>query len=255
MLQEVAKPPKQSWCTDGRNGPVDPQSSEWILLDLLLVPGNYMNKWHGKNNGGQKKQATADIARLINDAGVRVMHDAKQVQNKVQHFEQQFRVAYNFANTETGQGLQSNDKNSFDDAVRGLCTQYFDLFDVFHDRASSKPSYQNLAGLSSSEEDVHKNKDDSFNNDATEDDESFIDDADATTAQCHVGDTEPVAKPSGAGKKNYIADLETPAAKHRGSGGIASGYAKKSHSGLSTGFFKGGREVTDSHACLCDVRA
>ena len=204
---------------------------------------------------GKKKQAASDIARLINDAGVHVTCDAKQVQNKVQHFEQQFRVAYNFANTEIGQGLQSNDKNSFDDAVRGLYTQYFDLFDVFHDCASSKPSYQNLAGLSSSDEDVHKNMDDSFDDDATKDDESFIDDADATTAQRHVGDTEPVAKPSGAGKKNYIADLEMPAAKHRGSGGIASGYAKKSRSGPSIGFFKGGREVTDSQAHLRDARA
>ena len=195
-----------------------------------------MTKWHGKNNGGQKKVA-GDIAHLINDAGVHVMCNAKQVQNKVQHLEQQFRVAYNLANTKTGQGLESNDKNSFDDAVCGLCTQYFDLFDVFHDRASSKPSYQNLAGLSSSDEDVHKNKDESFDDDATEDANSFgdDDDADATMAQRH--------------------GVSMLAAKRCGHGGIASGYAKKSHSGLSIGFLKDDREVTDSHAHLCDARA
>ena len=219
--KKVAKPPKLTWCTDGSNGPMDPQSSERILLDWLLVPGNYMIKWRGKNNGGQtKKKVTADIARLINDAGVRVLRDDKQVQNKVQHFEQQFRAAYDFANTETGQGLQSNDKNSFDDAVRG---QYFDLFDVFHDRASSKPSCQNLAGLSSSDEDVDKNKDDSFVDGAT---------------------TAP----------RRIADLQMPAAKCHGSCGIASGYAKKSHSGPNIGVLKGGGEATDSHARLCDAR-
>ena len=233
--KKVAKPPKLTWCTDGSNGPMDPQSSEWILLDWLLVPGNYMNKWCGKNNGGQtKKKVAADIACLINDAGVCVSRDDKQVQNKVQHFEQQFRAAYDFANTETGQGLQSNDKNSFDDAVRGLCTQYFDLFDVFHDRASSKPSCQNLAGLSSSDEDVDKNKDDSIDDDATEDDDSFIDGA--TTAL------------------RRIANLQTPAAKRRGSRGIASGYAKKSRSGPNFGVLKGGGEATDSHARLCDAR-
>ena len=156
------------------------------------------------------------------------------MQNKVQHFEQQFRAAYDFANTETGQGLQSNDKNSFDDAVRGLCTQYFDLFDVFHDWASSKPSCQNLAGLSSSDEDVDKNKDDSIDDDATEDDDSFVNGA--TTAP------------------RRIADLQMPAAKCHGSHGIASGYAKKSRSGPSIGVLKGGGEVTDSHAHLCDAR-
>ena len=236
--KKVAKPPKLTWCTDGRNGPMDSRSSEWILLDWLLVPGNYMNKWCGKNNGGQtKNNVAANIARLINDAGVCVSRDDKQVQNKVQHFEQQFRAAYDFANTETGQGLQINDKNSFDDAVCGLCTQYFDLFDVFHDRASSKPSCQNLAGLSSSDEDVDKNKDDSFDDDATEDNDLFVDGANATMAlRC-------------------IADLHTPAAKWRGSRGIASGYAKKSHSGPSIGVLKGGGEAMDSHAHLCNARA
>ena len=114
------------------------------LLDWLLVPGSYMNKWHGKNNGRQTKQVTANIAHLINDAGVHVTRNAKQVQNKVQHLEQQFRVAYNFANTKTGQGLESNDKNSFEDAVCGLCTQHFDLFEVFHDCASSRPPIKTL---------------------------------------------------------------------------------------------------------------
>ena len=119
-----------------------------------------------------------------------------------------------------------------------------------------KLTYQNLAGLSSSDEDVHKNKDDSFDDDATEDDESFDDDADATMAQRRGGDTERAAKPSGVGKKNSNANLKTPVAKRCGSGGVASGYAKKSRSGpTSIVFFKGGREVTDSHAHLCDARA
>ena len=74
-------------------------------------------------------------------------------------------------------------------------------------------------------------------------------------AQHHGGDTEPVAKPSGVGKKNSNADLKMPVAKCHGGGGIASGSAKKSCSGPSIGFFKGDREVMDSHAHLCDVRA
>jgi hypothetical protein len=41
---------KPTWSNDGENGMDDPNTSEKILLDWLLVEGNYANKWRGKDS-------------------------------------------------------------------------------------------------------------------------------------------------------------------------------------------------------------
>ena len=95
-----------------------------------------------------------EIAQVINDAGVLVKRDDKQVRNKIQHLERQFREAYDFANTETGAGLLREDQVVFDDAVMQKCSNYYDLLDIFSDRASSKPRASNMDNsLASSESD------------------------------------------------------------------------------------------------------
>lgn len=151
----LANPPRLNWTNDGKNGPDDPQSSERILLDWLMFPGNYNDKWRGKGNKGQKKKQVAmEIAQVINDAGVLVKRDDRQVRNKIQHLERQFRDAYDFANTETGAGLLKEDQVVFDDAVMQKCSNYYDLLDIFSDRASSKPRATNMDNsLASSESD------------------------------------------------------------------------------------------------------
>ena len=53
--------------------------------------------------------------------------------------ESAFRSAHDFANTETGAGLDEHDKGSFDDAVTKKCPWYFDLLDCFEDRANARP--------------------------------------------------------------------------------------------------------------------
>ena len=45
---------KLNWPNNGKNGLEDPYTSMHILLDWLLVEGNYL-KWRGKNNNGEKK--------------------------------------------------------------------------------------------------------------------------------------------------------------------------------------------------------
>ena len=93
-----------------------------------------------------------EIAQLINDSGVLVHRDDKQVRNKIQHLERQFWEAFDFANTETGVGLLETDRGAWDDAVLQRCSHYFDLFDVFADCASSKPNVTNMdISLASSE--------------------------------------------------------------------------------------------------------
>jgi hypothetical protein len=50
-----------------------------------------------------------------------------------------FKDAYDFANTEKGTGLQEGDFGLFDDSVRKLCPNYFDLLPILAERSSSKP--------------------------------------------------------------------------------------------------------------------
>jgi hypothetical protein len=151
---------KPNWGNDGAKGPNDPKSSEWILLDWLLAEGNYANKWRGKDSRGKKKKhVAAEIAALINAGKVKVVRDGKQVMNKISHIEKSFRLAHDFANTETGQGLQENNWGEFDDAVRRKCPYYFDLLEIFGDRASAKPKATSNDNLDSSEEEDGASKD------------------------------------------------------------------------------------------------
>lgn len=145
---------RHTWTNDGAGGVEDSNSSERILLNWLLTPGNYSLKWRGKNNNGQRKKQIAEvIAKLMNDAKVKVKRDAKQVMNKVQHIEEQFRRAHDWANTETGTGLQREDKGNFNDSIRKMCPYYFDILEVFGDRASAKPKATSNDNLDSSEDD------------------------------------------------------------------------------------------------------
>jgi hypothetical protein len=62
-----------------------------MLLDWLTHEGNYSNLWKGKNNGGQTKiQICQPIVADMIAAGVRVPINARQVESKIGHLEQQF---------------------------------------------------------------------------------------------------------------------------------------------------------------------
>jgi hypothetical protein len=145
---------KPNWLNDGADGPDDLMCSETILLDWLTTEGNYSMKWRGKDaKGKNKKQIASEIADLMNAAKVRVKRDGKQVMNKIAHIEKAFRAAHDFANSETGQGLKETDAGQFDDAVKKKCQYYFDLLDIFGDRASAKPKATSHDNLDSSDED------------------------------------------------------------------------------------------------------
>lgn len=162
---------KRTWTNDGAGGVDDPNTSEKILLDWLTTEGNYSNKWRGKNNNGKKKKhVAAEIALLMNAANVTVKRDYKQVMNKIAHIEKSFRTAHDFANTETGQGLQENEKGEFDDAVLKKCQYYFDLLEVFGDRASAKPKVTSADNLDSSEGDDDDSSDDESEEELNDDD-------------------------------------------------------------------------------------
>ena len=65
---------------------------------------------------------------------MRKSHTCKQVQSKLEHIEQQFQSAYDWA-TNTGQGIEEDDPDSFCAAVEKRCQYYFDLLDIFSDYA------------------------------------------------------------------------------------------------------------------------
>jgi hypothetical protein len=129
---------KGNWDCDGKGGPDDPKTSLQILIDWWTTEGNY-NQFCGKhNNGIKKKQFCARLAQKMSNE-TNSIREAKNVMNKIQHIEKQFKEAHSFATSETGSGIKENDEGTFKDAVRKKCPYYFDIIDVMSDRASSKP--------------------------------------------------------------------------------------------------------------------
>ena len=128
---------RSPWDADGKNGPDDPNTSNKVLFDWWMAEGNY-SRFRGKSNNGKRKTQFADqLARMINATGVKVPRTSKQVLSKIQYTEDCWKKAYDFSNTETGQGLKEDDPDSFREAVLAICEQYFDLFPVMQDRASA----------------------------------------------------------------------------------------------------------------------
>ena len=54
---------------------------------------------------------------------------------------------HDFANTETGAGMQKNDTSSFKEAMLKKCPWYFDLLDVFKDQALASPQITNESSM------------------------------------------------------------------------------------------------------------
>ncbi|KAL7568693.1 hypothetical protein ACA910_021689 [Epithemia clementina (nom. ined.)] len=137
------------WDKDGKDGENDPYSSSQILLDWLTTEGNYARFWGSCNGSGVCKIAICNrIADIINSAGVRGKRTGRQVQAKIKHIEACFCVAYDFANRETGQGLTEDNSPGFKEAVTRKCPHYFELLDIFADRASARPRITSDATLS-----------------------------------------------------------------------------------------------------------
>ncbi len=69
----VASPTAITWRNDGPVGKEEEGCSERILLDWLMAEGNYA-KFRGgpQTKGKTKRKVAAEIARIINDKGVRV---------------------------------------------------------------------------------------------------------------------------------------------------------------------------------------
>ena len=116
-----------------------PKHSESILIDWLTTQGNY-DRYRGSGNGGLRKiQFAAMISARIKDAGVRKTRTPKDVQNKIEYVEKCFRCAHDWAHTETGEGLRESDTGTYEEALLRKCPWYFDIREIFEDRANARP--------------------------------------------------------------------------------------------------------------------
>jgi len=110
-----------------------------ILLDWLLVEGNY-NKYRGKNNDGKKKKQFQDDLAATMTARTLSQRNAKQVASKIGDLESTWKKAYDFENSETGAGiLEREGFQSFEGKLLKICPYYRTLEAVFGDRASAAP--------------------------------------------------------------------------------------------------------------------
>lgn len=189
--------------------------------------------------GKEKKHVAAEIAQKMNAAKVRVSRDAKQVMNKIAHIEKSFRSAHDFANSETGQGLKESNWGEFDDAVRSKCPFYFDLLDIFGDRASAKPKATSNESLESSDDDKLNNKINDLDTFSVEmNDDSDDDDVSAFGSEaceennedkdCAEGDADNSTQDNGAKEKNVKHQRKDQKLKRRESSSPSTGTAASS---------------------------
>jgi hypothetical protein len=157
-------PQRLHWERDGNLGPDDPNSSMRILLDWITTEGNY-SRFCGKNGVGMRKVEFANqIAVLINAQQVRIARTAKDVMNKIQYLESQFREASDWMNN-TGAGV--TDQEQFDAYVKKLCPYYDDLKAVMDDRNGTRP-LDTIGNFDEEEDENNNNNND--NNDIEDED-------------------------------------------------------------------------------------
>ena len=126
------------WNKDGKQGPDDPNNSEAILYEWLTEPGNYA-KFRSPPNGKTKHSFCEMIADKLRRAEVVKERDAGAVKSKIESIEAAFKACHDWAN-ETGQGVLERDGQVvFEEACRKKFPYYFDLIDIFGDRAMARP--------------------------------------------------------------------------------------------------------------------
>ena len=125
-----------SWHNDGKNGVDDPNSSLKILLDWLTVESNFQ-KYRGDNKTGlTKSRICADLAKAMNEAGVRNPRDGPSVRAKIGCMEANFKKAYDWAGN-TGVGVREEQgEETFNAVLLKSCPEHFMLLPLMANRSS-----------------------------------------------------------------------------------------------------------------------
>ncbi len=87
--------------------------------------------------GLTKTEIATNLAKMLNDSGVKVHHTTRTVRCKIENIESQMRLAFDWESSVTGSGLKERDpQGSFHESLLQKC-KYFDvLADTFRDRAA-----------------------------------------------------------------------------------------------------------------------
>jgi hypothetical protein len=161
-----------------------------------------------------KKTHFASLLANIMSTKTLSTRTAKQVLSTIGHLEKAWRLAHNFAISETVAGILEGDggEETFQDIVKSKCPFYYELLDVMADRASSKPKCTSY-DLSSDDDDDKEVQQIATIPAATNDDNDEDDDARSSgVALSELSDD----------------DRFTPELKRKNSQLVASGSNKKS---------------------------
>jgi hypothetical protein len=129
-----------NWHDDGKEGRKDKHCSENILVTKYLSNEEEYRQFRRPPDGMTKEKICQRWADGINSCGVQHKRGWKDVMNKIQTIESQMRAALDFSETETGQGLQNGEFENWEAAIKSKCKFWFQLHEVFIQRAGMKPS-------------------------------------------------------------------------------------------------------------------
>jgi hypothetical protein len=125
------------WQNDGKNGEMDPNNSEAILMEWISIEGNY-DLYRGSKNGKKKDEICAQVADKMNKEGVLVKRTGVKVRRKIVNLEESFVKAYEWTKG-TGAGVKETDPPGFEAYVKKICPYYDELLPVMGSRAKTRP--------------------------------------------------------------------------------------------------------------------
>ena len=136
--KDISGEGRRAWDTDTPTKEYA-QSSEAMLIDWLLVHGNY-NKWKGNSSGVSKREIQKEIAELLNkkgtEMGIQRSRTSDQVGSKISWLEQKYRETKQWVEN-TGQGIREEmGEESFQEKVeKEKFKHFFVLQPIMAERA------------------------------------------------------------------------------------------------------------------------
>ncbi|POM68929.1 Hypothetical protein PHPALM_14844, partial [Phytophthora palmivora] len=131
------------------DGPTPSISSVSCLIDWMTTGTKYQRYRGGDAQTGETKSTIAGtILRFIESCGVTTSRTPKDIQTTILSLEQSYKVASGWLGA-TGQGVEA--EKSLRNAILSRCPYYYELYDIMHDRVSTKPLVLSTDNLDVSE--------------------------------------------------------------------------------------------------------